>query len=197
MDVITPFLEIYPTIPPSPLHSGAIFLRELLVNIFHANQGMQRRSFHIVDSLFVYAIDSDTAKLTKCGDAITNGRFSCHSKANGGKQYLTKDQYVMIEVSQNGYKQPTYNSRFIIKLGGDWITKVTSFTEDRLHPTDNLYFEAQGKLLNPEDVIKLGMSFVFNKTRTPPKEIERSLISVTRVKPTQNRGITILKQGGK
>lgn len=164
------------------------------MNVFNTNQGMQRRSFHVVDSLFVYAIDTATAKLTKCGDALTHGRFASLSGKNGSKQFLTKDKYVVVEVSQNGYKQPTYNSRFVVELGGDYITRIKSFTGNLMASADDLFFEALGKPLGPDEIIKLGMDFVFNTTRTPPKEIERAIISIMPTKATQSRGMAILKQ---
>lgn len=165
------------------------------MNIFNTNQGMQRRSFHIVDSLFIYAIDVAESKLTKCGDAVTKGRFASLSGVGGSKQYLTKDKYVVVEVSQNGYKQPTYNSRFVIELGGDYITHIKSFTSNLIASKDDLYFEALGKPVSPDDIIKLGMDFIFKSTRTPPREIERAIVSITPTKATQSRGISIIKQG--
>ena len=164
------------------------------MNTFNTNQGMQRRSFHIVDSLFVYAIDASASKLTKCGDAVTTGRFASLTGKNGSKQYLTKDKYVVVEVSQNGYKQPTYNSRFIVELGGDYITRIKSFTNN-IATTGDLYFEALGRPVSPDEIVRLGMNFIFNNTRTPPKEVEKAIVSVMPTKATLSRGIAITKQG--
>lgn len=164
------------------------------MNVFNTNQGMQRRSFHVVDSLFVYAIDASTAKLTKSGDAVTNGRFASLSGKNGSKQFLTKDKYVVVEVSQNGYKQPTYNSRFVVELGGDYITRIKSFTGNLFPSNDELFFEAIGKPISADEVIRLGLDFVFNTTRTPPIEIEKAIVTITPTKASLSRGIAILKQ---
>lgn len=178
-----------------PIRGLFLCQKDIQMNIFKANHGMQRRGFHVVDSLFVYAIDAASATLTKCGDAVSKGKFAALQCSGGGQQYLTKDKYVAVSVSQNGYKMPTYNSMFIIELGGDYITKVKAYGAGIPHNKDDLYFEALGKPVSPAEISKLGMDFIFKNTRTPPKDVEHALITITPTKATQSRGIAILKKG--
>ena len=163
------------------------------MNIFKANHGMQRRGFHVVDTLFVYAIDAATSTITKCSDTASRGRFAALQCSGGGKQYITRDKYVAVGITQNGYMQPSYNSMFIVELGGDYITKIRTFGATISLSKDDLYFEAIGKLLKPEEIAALGMDFIFKNTRTPPKEIEKGIGTVIPTKATQSRGLAITK----
>ena len=162
---------------------------------FKANHGMRKRSFHIVDSLSVHAIDLPGKKLIKCSDALALKRFA-QFKEGGAPSYLTRDKYIVVSVTQNGFKTPTYNSIFAIELGGDFITTIKSYGAVISEGSQELHFEALGRPLKPHEIQTMGFEFILKNARTAPKQIEDTLVSVKPTKAHQNRGIAIIKNGG-
>ena len=103
--------------------------------------------------------------------------------------YYTKSEFILVAVSQDGFKIPKFLVRFIIKLKeGDPKTRISTFTKGPL------YFEAEGLIVRPE---KYGLEFANATTNgTPPLEILRTLVTVKET-PTLNhqRSIHILNKG--
>lgn len=157
---------------------------------FKAKYGMRKRNFHVIDTLFVYAIDSNSNTIIPCPDAVTRKIFAMMEK----DKFFTKEKYLLVCVTQKGYKIPTYESNFVMELGGDCITKIGSYGE-KYHFQQELYIEALGKILSPQEIVEAGLGFLKNSTKIAPKEIQQSIISVRKTKATQNRGLVIAKEG--
>ena len=160
------------------------------VNRFTCHGGMDKPSFHIIDRLAWFIPDIEHQVAIPSEDAILSCRVRVLNENPKSSEYWTKDEYIMVSVSQMGYKVGNYTARIIIRLGGDTITKIDSFGKP-----GPLYFEAHGKVMVIQDILRQQLEFAYKTKQTAPKALIRSLITTRDpgCNASEGRGIHITK----
>jgi hypothetical protein len=159
---------------------------------FSVNPGMNKPSFHIIDRLEWFIVDIEEKVSIPSQDAILAGRVKVLNKNVKFSDFWTKESLLMISVSQQGWQKATYNSRFIVKLGGDEIVRIDCFGKP-----GPLFFEGEGKILDTAAIIKYDLDFACDSKRTAPAVIARKLVTTSEegfTASTLGRGIHIMKE---
>lgn len=157
---------------------------------FTARTGMFKPSFHIVDRVEWYTPDTEHQVLIPSQDAILAERVKVLNESEKFIEYWTQYPFVVVSISQSGYKVPHYNTRFVIKLGGEQIIRVNTFGKP-----GPLFFEAEGELMNVGEQFKRQLEFACLTNKTAPQSVSKNLV-VTRQKgflPNEGRGISVIK----
>lgn len=157
---------------------------------FTANVGMHKPSFHIIDRVEFFIPNIEHQVLIPSQDSILAGLVKVLNKNEKYTEYWTYHPHIIVSVSQVGHLIPSYNTRFIVKLGGDQIIKINTFGKP-----GPLFFEADGELMNVGEQFKRQLEFASQTNKTAPQSVSKNLI-VTRQKgflPTDGRGIAVMK----
>jgi hypothetical protein len=158
---------------------------------FTARIGMSKPSFHVIDRVEFYMPEVEHQVLIPSQDAILAGMVKVLNENEKHIEYWTQHPFAVVSVSQTGHLKPTYNTRFIIKLGGEQVIRVNTFGKP-----GPLFFEADGELMNVGEQFKRQLEFACLTNKTAPQSISKNLI-VTRQKgflPNEGRGISVIKQ---
>ena len=151
---------------------------------FEVVDGIYKPSMHVHNKLAVYVVD-DSKKLTIPLDrAVKNGIVN---RIEGNK-YYTFSPYLLIMISQLGFKVPSYLVYFAVELGGDEIIKISTFTKNNLH------FTAKCAILSPLDEKRLGLDFINSSSSTPPIHITASLIERRITSISGSRQLCVTKE---
>ncbi|MDQ1281490.1 MAG: hypothetical protein QG670_2755, partial [Thermoproteota archaeon] len=113
----------------------------MAVNKFLARTGMNKPSFHVLDRLEWYTASIEDQVLIPSQDAILAGMVKLLSATDTSAEYWTQLPVIVVSVSQSGWQKPHYNTRFIIKLGGEQVIRINTFGKP-----GPLFFEADGEL---------------------------------------------------
>ena len=162
----------------------------MAVNKFSTRTGMNKPSFHVLDRLDWYIPSIEDQVLIPSQDAILAGMVKLLSATETSSEYWTQHPVIIVSTSQTGWKVPHYNTRFVIKLGGEQIIRINTFGKP-----GPLFFEADGELMNVGEQFKRQLEFACLTNKTAPQSIAKNLI-VTRSKgfmPTEGRGISVIK----
>ena len=157
---------------------------------FSARTGMTKPSFHVIDRLDWYLPSIPDQVVIPSQDALLAGMIKILNENEQFTEYWSTHPFIMVSVSQTGHLKPTYNTRFVIKLGGEQIIRVNTFGKP-----GPLFFEAEGELMNVGEQFKRQLEFACLTNKTAPQSIAKGLI-VTRSKnflPTEGRGISVIK----
>jgi hypothetical protein len=158
---------------------------------FTTRVGMHKPSFHVLNRLEWYTASIEDQVLIPSQDSILAGRVKLLSETDTSAEYWTQLPVIIVSVSQSGWQTAHYNTRFIIKLGGEQVIRINTFGKP-----GPLFFEADGELMNVGEQFKRQLEFACLTNKTAPQSISKTLI-VTRQKgflPTEGRGISVIKQ---
>ena len=157
---------------------------------FSAHTGMNKPSFHILNRLEWYVPVTEDQVLIPSQDALLAGMVKILNTSETSTEYWSKHPFVAVSVSQSGWQVPSYNTRFIIKLGGDQVIRINTFGKP-----GPLFFEADGDLMNVGEQFKRQLEFACLTNKTAPQSVAKSLVIIKSKDfvPTEGRGIQILK----
>lgn len=151
---------------------------------FEVVDGIYKPSMHVHNKLSVYVIDTDRKLTIPLDRAVKAGTVHM----SGHNSYYIHDPYMLIMVSQVGFKVPTYLVYFAVELGGDEIIKISTFSKNNLH------FTAKCVILSPQDEKRLGIDFINSSSSTPPIHITASLIERRTTSVSGARQLFITKE---
>jgi len=157
---------------------------------FSAHTGMHKPSFHILNRVEWYVPVIADQVLIPSQDALLAGMVRILNTTETYIEYWSKHPFVVVSVSQSGWQVPSYNTRFIIKLGGEQVIRINTFGKP-----GPLFFEADGDLMNVGEQFKRQLEFACLTNKTAPQSVAKTLV-ITKSKdfvPTEGRGIQILK----
>jgi len=157
---------------------------------FLARTGMYKPSFHILDRIEFFLPVIEDQVLIPSQDALLAGMVKVLNTSDTFTEYWTLHPYIIVSASQSGWQKPSYNTRFVIKLGGEQVIRINTFGKP-----GPLFFEADGDLMNVGEQFKRQLEFACLTNKTAPQSVAKTLV-VTKSKdfvPTEGRGIQILK----
>lgn len=157
---------------------------------FTARTGLNKPSFHIMDRVDFFLPVIDDQVLIPSQDALLAGMVKILNTSETSTEYWSKHPFVVVSVSQSGWQKASYNTRFVIKLGGEQVIRINTFGKP-----GPLFFEADGALMNVGEQFKRQLEFACLTNKTAPQSVAKTLV-ITKSKdfvPTEGRGIQILK----
>ena len=155
---------------------------------FSCQTGMTKPNFHVIDRLDWFFIDKENKVSIPSTEAILTEKVKILNKNNMFTDFWSREPYILVAVSQQGYKVGNYRARIIIKLGGTRLTRIDTFIEP-----GPLFFEAAGKVMDTNDIIEEGLNFIGGEKKAAPKVIVRSIISTRDpgYRPNEARGLFV------
>jgi len=157
---------------------------------FSAHTGMHKPSFHILNRVEWYVPVIADQVLVPSQDALLAGMVKILNTSETSTEYWSEYPFIVVSTSQSGWQVPSYNTRFVIKLGGEQVIRINTFGKP-----GPLFFEADGDLMNVGEQFKRQLEFACLTNKTAPQSVAKTLV-ITKSKdfvPTEGRGIQILK----
>ena len=159
---------------------------------FMCQKGITKPSFHVMNRLDWFFLDRDNKITIPSTEAIITEKVKVINQNELFTDYWTRNPYIMISVTQQGYKVGNYAARVIIKL--DTVGKIVRV--DTFEKPGPLFFEAIGKVLETKEIIDEGLAFVGGEKKAAPKVIVRSIISTRDpgYRANESRGLFVTKE---